>query len=94
MPYTAAICALNAKYIHSSLAPWCLAAGVRQYAENVTAHVVEGSINEDENDVLTRILSFAPDAVTFTCYLWNIAETLRLAAAVKAAKPAAFVVLG
>ena len=30
----------------------------------------------------------------FSCYLWNIRETLRLAAAVKAARPGAYVVLG
>ena len=84
MSYTVAICALNAKYIHSSLAPWCLAAGVAQDAKTVSAHVVEGTINEKETDVLSRIMSLHPDAVTFTCYLWNIAQTLRLAAEVLA----------
>ncbi|MEG1381839.1 MAG: DUF4080 domain-containing protein [Ruthenibacterium sp.] len=94
MPYTVAICALNAKYIHSSLAPWCLLAGVECNAENVTAYVVEGTINEPESDVLARILSHQPHVVTLSCYLWNIAETLRLAARMKAENPAIFIVLG
>ena len=45
MAFSAALCAINAKYIHSSLAPWCLAAGVEAYAPELTARVVEGTIN-------------------------------------------------
>lgn len=91
----AVLFALNAKYIHSSLAPWCLLAGVEAARpEDVFAVVREGTINEPEQDVLDRILAEAPDAVLFSCYLWNIRETLRLAAAVKAARPGVCVVLG
>lgn len=60
----------------------------------VCAEVREGTVNEPERDVLARILDGEPDAVLFSCYLWNIRETLRLAAAVKAARPGAYVVLG
>lgn len=96
MPFSAALCALNAKYVHSSLAPWCLLAGVKRYAPQLAARVrvVEGTVNEPEDGVLARILAAAPDAVTFSCYLWNIEETLRLAARVKQARPGAAVVLG
>ena len=91
----AVLFALNAKYIHSSLAPWCLLAGVEAARpEDVFAVVREGTINEPEQDVLARLLAEAPDAVLFSCYLWNIRETLRLAAAVKAARPGVCVVLG
>ena len=92
----AVLFALNAKYIHSSLAPgacWrvmeaagpcgCLCRGAGG-----------GTVNEPERDVLARIFGREPDAVLFSCYLWNIRETLRLAAAVKAARPGAYVVLG
>ena len=94
MPFTAALCALNAKYVHSSLAPWCLLAGMKRDAPQLAAQVVEGTVNEPEDGVLARILAPDPDAVTFSCYLWNITETLRLAARVKRARPAAIVVLG
>ena len=91
----AVLFALNAKYIHSSLAPWCLLAGVEAAGPaGVCAEVREGTVNEPERDVLARILDGEPDAELFSCYLWNIRETLRLAAAVKAARPGAYVVLG
>ncbi len=94
MSFSAALCALNAKYIHSSLAPWCLLAGVKTYAPELCAQVVEGTVNEPEDAVLDRILALGPDAVTFSCYLWNIRQTLRLARRVKEALPRAAVVLG
>lgn len=94
MAYAAALCALNAKYIHSSLAPWCLAAGMAAFAPELRAQVVEGTINEPQGAVLARILAVQPDAVTFTCYLWNIRETLALAADLKRVRPKTAVVLG
>ena len=101
MLYTAALCALNAKYIHASLAPWCLSAGVQAYQEAqphgstaLDAHVVEGTINEPAADVLARILAVHPQAVTFSCYLWNIEETLSLAAALKAQDARIVTILG
>ena len=95
MFYKAALCALNAKYIHSSLAPWCLLAGVQTYAADcVQACVVEGTINEPPDAVLARILMQQPQAVTFTCYLWNISATLALALQLKKQNPALVIALG
>ena len=69
----AVICCLNSKYIHSSLAPWCLLAGVRTYADkNIEAVVVEGTINEPIENVVQRIAEKQPDVVGFCCYIWNI----------------------
>ena len=43
----AVLFALNAKYIHSSLAPWCLLAGVEAAGPaGVCAEVREGTVNE------------------------------------------------
>ncbi len=92
--FTALLCALNAKYIHSSLAPWCLAAGVSAYAPEISASVCEGTINEPESAILQRITTQNPDVVTFTCYLWNIRQTLRIAAALKRENPAIIIALG
>ncbi|MEG2697577.1 MAG: DUF4080 domain-containing protein [Ruthenibacterium sp.] len=98
MPYTAALCALNAKYVHASLAPWCLAAGVQTYqaapAAPLAAHVVEGTIHETQNALLSRILAVQPQAACFACYIWNIGQTLALAARLKAHNPAMTVILG
>ncbi len=69
-PMKAVLFALNAKYIHSSLAPWCLLAGVEAAGPaGVCAEVREGTVNEPERDVLARILDGEPDAVLFSCYL-------------------------
>ena len=93
-PFSAALCALNAKYVHSSLAPWCLLAGVRTFAPQIDAHVVEGTVNEPPETVLERIASGAPDVVTFSCYLWNIRQTLALAEPLKRRLPGVWIVLG
>lgn len=93
-PFSAALCALNAKYVHSSLAPWCLLAGVRTFAPQIDAHVVEGTVNEPPETVLERIASGAPDVVTFSCYLWNIRQTLALVEQLKRRLPGVWIVLG
>ena len=50
------ICCLNSKYIHSSLAPWCLLAGVRAYCSaEVTAKVVEGTVNEPQDAIFDQL---------------------------------------
>lgn len=91
----AVICGINSQYIHSSLAPWCLLAGVHAYAApSVTAEVVEGTINESPHALLSRIIKKAPRVVGFSCYIWNIEAVLRLTGQLKQALPEITVVLG
>lgn len=67
---TAVICVLNSQYIHSSLAPWCLIAGIRTYCKSyVNAYVVEGTINENIEDVIDRIIAKQPKIIGFSCYI-------------------------
>ncbi len=88
-------CSLNSQYIHSSLAPWCLAAGVSAYADTaVETQVVEGTINESLSAVVERITALAPDVVGCSCYIWNITRMRELATAIKAALPDCFVFFG
>ncbi len=88
-------CSLNSQYIHSSLAPWCLLAGVRRFCDsNVDAVVVEGTVNEPMADVLKRIAAFHPHVVGFSCYIWNITQVGQLAALVKEHLPDTFVFFG
>ncbi len=75
----AAICCLSAKYIHASLAPWCLKAGVDSLCgDNIEATVFEFTINGCIDDFINRIREFSPDVISFTCYIWNITKTLDL----------------
>ena len=76
----AAVCCLNSKYIHSSTAPWCLFAGVRAYCTgDITAEVIEGTVNEPADGVFARIVKSEPDVVGFCTYIWNVERVLELA---------------
>ncbi len=79
----AVICTLNSKYIHSSLAPWCLFTACKAEKVPCELKVVEGTVNEDIRAVYDRIISEKPDFVSFSCYIWNIKKTLTLCARLK-----------
>ncbi|MGI6161249.1 MAG: DUF4080 domain-containing protein [Christensenellales bacterium] len=93
---TAVFCVLNAKYVHASPAPWCLAAGVKAYAPELYSRVriIEANINQPPDEVLTRIINTAPAVVGFSCYIWNIEVTLKLCSELKRVLPGVIVVLG
>jgi radical SAM superfamily enzyme YgiQ (UPF0313 family) len=94
-PFSAVICCLNSQYIHSSLAPWCLLAGVKAYCEpGIFAQVTEGTVNEPAEAAAERILSHRPRAVGFCCYIWNIRRVLELTRAVKDRLPGTAIILG
>ncbi len=66
---------LNSKYIHASLSPWCLLAGVREFARtDITANVIESTINANPDDFVQNINK--ADVYAFSCYIWNIEQTL------------------
>ncbi|MGN0520342.1 MAG: DUF4080 domain-containing protein [Candidatus Fimenecus sp.] len=89
------ICCLNSKYIHSSLAPWCLLAGVRAYCSaEVTAKVVEGTVNEPQETVLTRLYTENAAVIGFCTYIWNVQAVLELAERIKSCQPSVQIVLG
>ncbi len=91
----AVICVLNSQYIHSSLAPWCLLAGVEKYCEEgVCAEVVEGTINENPSAVLKRILELRPQVVGFSCYIWNIDAVRNLVKLLISELPDTVIILG
>jgi len=93
--FSAAICVLNSKYIHSSLAPWCLLAGVDAYGDQaITAKVMEGTINEPMEKVAQRIVAQNPEVISFCCYIWNITDTKQLVRLVKSRLPDAVIILG
>ncbi len=89
------IVGINSKYIHSSLAPWCLLSGVRTYGDGTAeVRVVEGTVNESDDVLLARLSETQPDVLCFCCYIWNITTVLRLAARLKEQHPALRIVLG
>lgn len=81
---TVIIACLNSKYVHASLSPWCLLAGVREFAKNTyEATVMESTINSDIKAFADRIISEKPDVVAFSCYIWNITKTLEICRIIK-----------
>lgn len=84
----------NSKYIHSSLAPWCLGAGLKQYAPFVKWKVLEGTINQPYLQLVEQILQEKPDLITFSVYIWNKEITLKAIKAIKQQLPNCKILLG
>ncbi len=96
MEGTVVLSALNAKYVHASPAPWCLAAGIKAHAPELYRRVciVDATVNQPAADVLGQIVTEVPVVVGFSCYIWNIDATLALCTALKQALPHVIIVLG
>ncbi len=64
------LAAVNAKYIHSNLAVYCL----KSYAasKGYTVELAEYTINQQPGDVLRDLYQQNADVVAFSCYIWNI----------------------
>ncbi len=78
------ISCLNSKFVHASLSPWCLLAGVREYSNNeYDTLVMESTINGDTEQFANEIISEKPDVVAFSCYIWNITKTLEICSVIK-----------
>lgn len=78
------IVCLNSKYVHASLSPWCLLAGVREFAKNTyDTLVMESTINGDAESFAQKIINEKPDVVAFSCYIWNITKTLEVCRIIK-----------
>ncbi len=89
------LCVLNSKYIHSSLAPWCLyTSAKKECSEEFSFSVCEGTINEKADGILNRIMAESPDIITFSCYIWNIKNTLELCRRIREEKEDITIILG
>lgn len=96
MEDSVALCVLGSKYVHASPAPWCLAAGIKAYAPELShlVRIVEATINQPITDVLEQIIAQKPAVVGFSCYIWNIEATLTLCTLLKQKLPHVLIVLG
>ncbi|MBO5212212.1 MAG: DUF4080 domain-containing protein [Clostridia bacterium] len=80
------ICALNTKYVHSSLAPWYLKAAVEKYSSNSVCDVYESTINEDEEKIIKHLLEAEADMIGFSAYIWNIGKLISISKRIKKQK--------
>ena len=91
----AVFCSINSKYIHSSLSVWYLFASAKKLCkEEFELYVVEGTINENEDEIIKRLLDKKPDLIAFSTYIWNIKTVLSVAEKMKIERPNTIIVLG
>lgn len=84
---------LHAKYVHASLAlPYLAAACIG--VDGVTTVIREFTVNEPADRVLRALVAEEADVAAFSCYIWNIVETLKLASDLKQVRPGTFIILG
>ncbi|MBW4054224.1 MAG: DUF4080 domain-containing protein [Proteobacteria bacterium] len=84
---------LHAKYSHASLALPCLAA----YCQDISHTEIiirEWTVNEPREHLLKLVMAEQADLVAFSCYIWNIEQTLRIISDIKKISPHTRIVLG
>ena len=74
----AVLAAVNAKYIHSNLAVYCLKAYAKQQGEEVALR--EYTINQNPEEILKGLYLEQPDFLALSCYIWNISMVKEIAA--------------
>lgn len=89
---------INAKFIHSNLAIRYIKKyydATEQLAEfESPLELVEYSINQHLDYILTEIIEKNPQVVTFSCYLWNIEMVRKLSGELKKILPEITIVYG
>lgn len=86
------ICAtLNAKYIHTNIAIRYLKA----YAEpEFKVTLAEYTIKDPIINIVTDLIQKRPDVIGFSCYIWNIEETVKVIKMIKKINPSIQIVAG
>lgn len=82
------LCGINAKYIHSNLAIFCLKAYAEANGPAGAEYVIkEYTINHYVENILQDIYEEKADVVVFSCYIWNISYVRELAEELKKVSP-------
>jgi len=82
---------LNAKYIHTSLALRYLKAfSERDFA----IEIAEYTIKDPAMNIVSDLFQKDADVIGFSCYIWNIEETITVISMLKKIKPELRIVLG
>lgn len=94
-PLKAAVCAVNSQYIHSSLAPWYLAAAAQKYCQHpVRVEVLEHTVNQPDDVICDAIVADPATVIGFSCYIWNLTTIRRLLPELAARRPDVIWMLG
>ncbi|UJF34365.1 B12-binding domain-containing radical SAM protein [Paenibacillus hexagrammi] len=82
---------LNAKFIHTSLALRYLKAFCEK---DFDVDIVEYTIKDPAMNIVSDLYQKAPDVLGFSCYIWNIEETIHIIRMIKKIMPNLLIVLG
>ncbi|WP_338781315.1 radical SAM protein [Metabacillus sp. FJAT-52054] len=82
---------LNAKYIHTSLSIRYLKAYAQPEYE---PELAEYTIKDPSINIVSDLFKRNPDVIGFSCYIWNIEETIKVINMLKKIKPELVIVLG
>ncbi|MGD6941638.1 B12-binding domain-containing radical SAM protein [Cytobacillus gottheilii] len=82
---------LNAKYIHTNIAIRYLKA----YAEpEYPVEITEYTIKDPVMNIVTDLISKKPKIIGFSCYIWNIEETIKVVKILKKIDPEIQIIVG
>ncbi|MFA7402767.1 MAG: DUF4080 domain-containing protein [Pelobacteraceae bacterium] len=84
---------LHAKYSHASLALPCLAVYCRDIPDTDMT-IREWAVNEPREHILRLVMAERANLVAFSCYIWNIEQTLRIVSDIKQISPHTLIALG
>jgi radical SAM superfamily enzyme YgiQ (UPF0313 family) len=84
-------CTLNAKYIHTNLAIRYLKAYA---APEFNIQLKEYTIKDPVMNIVTDLYQQKPTIIGFSCYIWNIEETIKVVNMLKKIDPSILIVLG
>lgn len=87
----AIVSTLNAKYIHTNLAIRYLKAAAQPEYD---VHIREFTINDQPLNIAGDLYHEKPDVIGFSCYIWNIEETIPVISILKKIHPEVVIVLG
>lgn len=85
------VSSLNAKYIHTCLALRYLKSFC---GDEFDIDMAEYTIKDPVMNIVSDLFRRNPDVIGFSCYIWNIEETIRVVSMLKKIKPELQIVLG
>lgn len=85
------ISTLNAKFIHTSLALRYLKAFCQR---DFHIEITEYTIKDPVMNIVSDLFQKKPDVLGFSCYIWNIEETIQVIGMIKKIMPELTIVLG
>lgn len=87
---------INAKFIHTNPALFCLKAYADKYSEcnDATIEIAEYTINWQTEDIVRDIVSQNADFVGFSSYIWNIDAVKKVSSALSKISPRTYIWLG